>query len=177
MMKKMMAGTVALVIAGASLALAQSSAPRDVPRWRPSAEDISAMTDARIAGLKAGLKLTAEQEKNWPAVETAIRDLAKQRADRMKEFADRMAARREARGGGDNAAPAPDTIGRLRRGADRLTKGASSLTKLADAAEPLYKSLDDGQKRRFGLLLRMGGRPGGFGHGHGFWQRRAENAR
>jgi hypothetical protein len=177
MMKKMIAGTVALVIAGASLALAQSSPPRDVPRWRPSAEDVSAMTDARIAGLKAGLKLTAEQEKNWPAVETAIRDLAKQRADRMKEFADRMAARRDTRRGGDNVAPMPDTIDRLRRGADRLTKGAASLTKLADAAEPLYKSLDDGQKRRFGLLLRMGGRPGGFGRGHGFWQRRAENAR
>ncbi len=55
-----------------------------------------AFTDARIAGLKAGLKLTAEQEKNWPAVETAIRDLAKERADRM-------AARREARRGDDNA--------------------------------------------------------------------------
>ena len=49
-------------------------------------------TDARVAGLKAGLKLTAEQEKNWPAVETAIRDLAKERADRM-------ATRREARRG------------------------------------------------------------------------------
>ena len=58
---------------------------------RLSTEDVAAFTDARIAGLKAGLKLTAEQEKNWPAVETAIRDLAKQRADRMKERADRMA--------------------------------------------------------------------------------------
>ncbi len=54
MMKKMMAGTIALVIAGAGLALAQSTPPRDGPRWRPSAEDISAMTDARVAGLKVG---------------------------------------------------------------------------------------------------------------------------
>ncbi len=85
MMKKTIAaGTVALMLAGASLALAQQ-APREAPGWRPSAEDVAALTDARIAGLRAGLKLTAEQERHWPAVETAIRDLAKERADRMKE--------------------------------------------------------------------------------------------
>ena len=55
-----------------------------------------------------------------------------------------------------------------------MTARATGLKKLADAAEPLYKSLDDGQKRRFGMLLRMGGRPGG---GPGHWQRRADNAR
>ena len=42
-----------------------------------------------------------------------------------------------------------------------MTTRAASLKKLADAAEPLYKSLDDGQKRRFAVLLRMGGRSGG----------------
>ena len=119
MMKKILAGTVALTIAGAGLALAQSTPPRDAPRWRPSAEDVAAMTDARVAGLKAGLKLTAEQEKNWPAVETAIRDLAKQRADRMKEFADRMAARRDARRG-DNAAPAARRIRSIGCGAEPM---------------------------------------------------------
>jgi hypothetical protein len=85
MFKTIVAGTVALMIAGAGLAFAQQTPPRDAPRWRPSAEDIQALTDARIAGLKAGLKLSAEQEKHWPAVEAAIRDLAKQRADRMNE--------------------------------------------------------------------------------------------
>ena len=34
----------------------------DGPRWHPSAEDRSAFTDARIAALKAGLRLTPEQE-------------------------------------------------------------------------------------------------------------------
>jgi hypothetical protein len=172
MMKKAIAaGTVALMLAGASLALAQQT-PREAPGWRPSAEDVAALTDARIAGLRAGLKLTAEQEKHWPAVETAIRDLAKDRADRMKDRTDRMAARRQARGSGDNAQrPSPDAIGRLRQGADAMNARASGLKKLADAAEPLYKSLDDGQKHRFAMLLRMGGRPGGH------WQRRAENTR
>ena len=49
-------------------------------RWAAlSAEDRAAFTDARIAGLHAGLKLSAEQEKLWPPVETALRDLSKQR--------------------------------------------------------------------------------------------------
>src|SRR5262245_31931197 len=170
MMKTIVAGTVALTIAGAGLAFAQQTPPRDAPRWRPSAEDVQALTDARIAGLKAGLKLSAEQEKHWPAVEAAIRDLAKERADRRKEFADRMAARRDAATSGNAAAP--DAIGRLRRGADAMNAMSTSLKKLADAAEPLYNSLDDGQKRRFSLLLRMG-----RASGSGFWQRRADAGR
>ena len=83
MMKKTIAaGTIALMLAGAGVgaALAQSTPSRDGMRGQFSAEDTAAFTDARIAGLKAGLKLTAEQEKNWPAVETALRDLDKQRA-------------------------------------------------------------------------------------------------
>jgi hypothetical protein len=165
--KTLAAGTIALTFAGAGLALAQNT--------RPSAEDVAAFTDARIAGLKAGLKLTAEQERNWPAVETALRDLAKQRADRMKDFSDRMKARREARQSG-NAPASPDAIARLRQGADAMTTRANSLKKLADAAEPLYKSLDEGQKHRFAMLLRMGGRAGESGFRH-HWMRRADNSR
>jgi zinc resistance-associated protein len=181
MMKQVLAVTFALSLTGASLALAQQG-PGQGPerggmRWRLNAEDAAAFTDAHIAALKAGLKLTPDQEKNWPAVETAIRDLAKDRADRMKARMERMAALREARRGADNAQPAaqpgPDAIARLREGADAMTTRAANLKKLADAAEPLYKSLDDGQKRRFAVLLRMGGRSGGSPH----WQRRADNAR
>jgi hypothetical protein len=50
-----------------------------------SAEDFAAFTDARIAALKAGLKLTPEQEKNWPALEAALRERAKARAARIAE--------------------------------------------------------------------------------------------
>jgi zinc resistance-associated protein len=171
MMKQVLAVTFALSLTGASLALAQQGPERGGARWQPNAEDAAAFTDAHIAALKAGLKLTPEQEKNWPAVETAIRDLAKDRADRMKARMERMAALREARRS-DNAQPGaaqpgPDAIARLREGADAMTTRAANLKKLADAAEPLYKSLDDGQKHRFGMLLRMGGRGG-----HANWQRR-----
>ena len=179
MMKKTIAaGAIALTFAGAGLALAQQSPAREGRGFRASAEDVAAFTDARVAALKAGLKLTAEQEKNWPAVETAIRDLAKERADRMKERQARDEARREARRGGDNARQAgPDAIARLRQGADAMTSRAAGLKKLADASEPLYKSLDEGQKHRFTMLIRMGGRQGGPGRHH--WQRRADadNAR
>jgi len=173
MIRQVLATTIALSLGGASLALAQQGPGqqgpgRDRMGWR--AEDAAAFTDARVAALKAGLKLTPEQEKNWPAVETAIRELAKDRADRMKARMERMAALREARRGDDktqsgSAQPGPDAIARLRQGADAMTTRAANLKKLADAAEPLYKSLDDGQKHRFGALLRMGGR-GGHAPGH-----------
>ena len=156
----LIAGTAAVTIAGGSLALAQSAppapsaqnpaaqnAPADAQRYRATPEDRAALTDARIAALKAGLKLTAEQEKNWPAVETAIRDLAKQRADRASAMRDGRNAQAQAR---------PDAIAHLRRGADMMTERASGLKKLADAAEPLYKTLDEGQKHRFAMLMRMG---------------------
>ena len=110
MLKTVLAAIAALSISGASLAVAQSAPPADAPRWRPTAEDAAALTDARIAALRTGLKLSAEQEKLWPAVETAIRALAKQRADRMMARADARAAtttRRAARTRSSGCAAAP----------------------------------------------------------------------
>ncbi|MFN3657074.1 MAG: Spy/CpxP family protein refolding chaperone [Pseudolabrys sp.] len=164
MLKYVLAGTTALAIAGGTLAYAQQPGKGDgAARWRPSAEDVAALGDARIAALKAGLKLTPEQEKNWPAVEAALRDLAKQRADRV-------AAR-----GGDKDARSGDPVERLARRAEAMETRGAALKKLADAAGPLYKSLDEGQKRRFTMLAQAGMRDGaGFGrhgghHRHG-WQ-------
>ena len=54
---------------------------------------------------------------------------------------------------GDRAA-ARDPAERLRRHADRMIERAAQLKKLADATQPLYQSLDDGQKHRFMLLSR-----------------------
>src|SRR5262245_38383050 len=89
MWKVMLAGTTALTVIGASLVYAQQTTPgRDNAPQRPrlTQEDRAALTDARIAGLKAGLKLTPAQEKNWPAVEAALRERAKLRADRRDRF-------------------------------------------------------------------------------------------
>jgi hypothetical protein len=157
MWKAVLSGTTALAIAGSTLVYAQGAQRADEPqRWRPSADDISAFTDARIAGLKTGLKLNAEQEKHWPAVDQALRDLAKQRLDRMS-------ARRDAQ-------PPSDPIERLRRRADQMTETGAGLKKLADAAQPLYQSLDDGQKNRLRFLIRsMGPRRLAFMHGRHRW--------
>jgi hypothetical protein len=170
MIKTLLAGTTSLAIAGATFAYAQQP-PRGAgaEHWKPTAADMSAFTDARIAGLKAGLKLTPDQEKNWPAVETALRDLAKQRADRM-------AARASAKPD-DKDATKRDPIERLRYRADMMTQTGANLKKLADAAGPLYQSLDEGQKNRFQMLARIGMRDfgdrehGRMGRHHGWFNR------
>ena len=142
MWKTVLAGTTVLAIAGSTLAYAQQGpAGRDRgPGWRPSAQDMAAFGDARIAAIHAGLKLTPEQEKNWPAVEAALRDLSKQRSERFT-----------ARASTDKPA---DPIERLSQRADALTQQGAALKKVADASGPLYKSLDDGQKHRLVVLAR-----------------------
>ena len=80
MWKALVAGTTVLAIAGSTLAFAQQpSEPRGSQRAHLTADDIGAFTDARIAALKAALKLTPDQEKNWPAVEQAVREISKER--------------------------------------------------------------------------------------------------
>ena len=156
MWKTVLAGTTALAIGGAAFAYAQPGPAARGPGqgWRPSVQDINAFADARIAALKAGLELTAEQEKNWPAVEGAMHDLAKQRADR---FAARADAKRPT-----------DPMERLSHRAEALQSRGTALKKFADAATPLYNSLNDAQKHRFMVLARLGGRH--FGHGHRGWR-------
>src|SRR5262245_60252751 len=92
MWKAALAGTAALVIAGSTLAYAQARRPDGVARWQPNVEDMRAFGEARLAALKAGLLLTAEQERHWPAFEQAARELARVRMERMQAFAQ---ARRE----------------------------------------------------------------------------------
>ena len=144
MWKAIVAGTAILAIAGTSLVYAQQRSDRDgAQRWRPSTEDLRSFGEARLAALKAGLTLTPDQEKNWPAFEQAARDFGKVRMDR------RMAMR--------NAPPSDDPVERLRQRATSLTDTGAALKKLADATDPLYKSLDENQKRRFAILNRLSG--------------------
>jgi len=144
MWKPILAGAGALAIVGASLAYAQSGPAgfERAQRWRPSAQDVEAFGDAHIAALHAGLKLSAEQEKNWPALEAALRDFAKLRAERVALRA--------------NAGPPGDPIERLAKRAQAIEETGAALKKIADAAAPLYKSLDESQKHRFVALARFG---------------------
>src|SRR5215208_7932782 len=61
-----------------------------------------------------------------------------------------------------------DPVARLRERADDMATSAAALKKIADAADPLYKTLDEGQKRRLAILTRMDGRFGGAWRRRGF---------
>ncbi len=154
MWKAILAGTTALAIAGTSLVYAQQR-DQGAARWRGhgtelSQEDRAAFTDARIAALKAGLRLTPEQEKNWPAFETALRDMAKMHQEH------RGGPRQDGPRAGDRTDRADaGSVERMRRHAEMMANAGTSLKRLADAQEPLYQSLDDGQKNRFQLLSRV----------------------
>jgi hypothetical protein len=170
MRKFAIAGIAALAIAGSTAVYAQHH------QWfhdhmghvRMSPEDRAAMADAKIAAVHAGLKLTADQEKLWPPVESAVRDLVKIRIDRAKERDKAREAAAAAAGGNEPAEPDPVT--RLRNRADRMAVTATALKKIADAADPLYKTLDDGQKRRLALLTHH--RHHHFGEG---WRERFQH--
>src|SRR5215470_18007584 len=77
MLKTIVAGAATLMIAAGAVAYAQQppGAP-DGGRRLFAPEDRAAFLNARVAALHAGLQLTPEQEKAWPAVEQAYRDLA-----------------------------------------------------------------------------------------------------
>ena len=150
MRKFAIAGVAALAIAGSTAVYAQHR------HWTPgfmrmNPEDRGAFLDARIAAVHAGLKLNADQEKLWPPVEAAVRDFAKLRIDRANA---RMNADKSDASGAERPG---DPVARLRERADTMAASAAALKKIADAADPLYKTLDDGQKRRLALLTRMGG--------------------
>jgi zinc resistance-associated protein len=152
MWKAIIVATAAVAIASTSLVYAQHEGrPNGGQRWQYSSEDLRAFGEARLAALKTGLMLNAEQATNWPAFEQAARDFEKLRMDR------RIALRR--------ALPSNDPVERLRRRATAMSDTGAALNKLADATEPLYKSLDENQKRRFAMLNRLTG--SGRGHFRG----------
>ena len=153
MRKFWIAGVAALAIAGSTAVYAQHQRHWFHGHMRMSSEDRTAFVDAKIAAVHAGLKLTADQEKLWPPVEAAVRDFAKLRIDRANA---RMNASRD----GDPQKP-DDPVARLRDRAETMSASAAAMKKIADAADPLYKTLDDNQKRRLTMLTHMEGR--GFG--------------
>jgi hypothetical protein len=103
-----------------------------------SAEQIVANSDANIDRIKARLNLTPEQEKNWTGFNSAMHYLGHNGADRLNL--------RIARTKRD---PPDDIIEQMRNEAQFLNDRAIDQRNVADAAEPLYGSLDDKQKTIF----------------------------
>lgn len=152
MLRPVIAATALLALAGSSYVYAQQGfgghnfgdRPRAEQWHRPSAADIAAFTDARIAALKAGLELTPDQAKNWPPFEQAARDMAQLRLQRLQE-----------RQAGNQQQVPSSPFDRLARRADDMAKMSAALKKVADTGAPLYQSLDDTQKGRFMALAHM----------------------
>ena len=146
MLKIVAAGVTALLVMASPPVYAQAASDGE----RLSTADLSALTDMRIDIVKAALQLTPDQEKYWPAIETAIRDRAKDRQTRIADAAKRMAERHD----GDLAETirGRDPVDFMRRRADALEQRGADLKKLADAWEPLYKTLKPDQKKRMAVL-------------------------
>jgi hypothetical protein len=103
-----------------------------------TAEQIVSNSDANIDRIKAELNLTPEQEKHWTAFNSAMHYLGHNGADRLNLRIAR--AKRD---------PPDDIIEQMRNEAQFLNDRAVDQRNVADAADPLYGSLDDKQKSIF----------------------------
>jgi hypothetical protein len=103
-----------------------------------TAEQIVANSDANIERIKTELNLTPEQEKNWSGFSSAMHYLGHNGADRLNLRVAR--AKRD---------PPDDIIEQMRNEAQFLNDRSQDQRNVADAAEPLYASLDDKQKQIF----------------------------
>ncbi len=159
---------IAVVGSGVTLAAFSSHAqqpPANVPAQteRPvfSPADRAAFLDARIAALHAGLKLSPDQEKLWPSVESSLRTAAKNTLDRREKFKDEPKS--------------ASLIDRLRHRGENAVARGQNLEAIADAAAPLYASLNEEQKHRLpllahGLLFHHHFANWGGGHEHWAWR-------
>jgi LTXXQ motif family protein len=103
-----------------------------------TAEQIVANSDADIERIKTELSLNPEQEKNWSSFSSAMHYLGHNGADRLNLRIAR--AKRD---------PPDDIVEQMRNEAQFLVDRAQDQRGVADAAEPLYTSLDDKQKQIF----------------------------
>jgi hypothetical protein len=103
-----------------------------------TAEQIVTNSDNNIERIKKELQLTPEQERNWAAFNSAMHSLGHNGADRLNLRVAR--AKRD---------PPDDIVEQMRNEAQFLDDRAVDQRSVADAAEPLYASLNDKQKQIF----------------------------
>ena len=153
MWKTVLAGTTALAIAGATLAYAQQGPDGSdfAPRWRPSAEDISAFGDARIAAFTLGSSSAPSRRRTgrrWKA-RCAISPSS---APPGSPRAPAPIARRIRSSGWNLRADVHDAARRRAQEARRRGR-------------PALQEPGRSQKHRFVVLARLGGRQFGGGRG------------
>src|SRR6476646_4664636 len=150
MLKIVVAGTTALFLTASPIANAQTSQTPSAAPERLNAADRNTLTDMRIDLVKAALQLTPDQEKYWPAVESAIRARAEDRKARLAKIGETVGRRAD-----ENRVEAlrnRDPITFLQRRSEALAQRSADLDKLAEAWQPLYKTLSPEQRQRMGAI-------------------------
>jgi LTXXQ motif family protein len=151
MLKTVVIGTTAFFLTASSIASAQSpqtSSPATPQRL--NATERNTLTDMRVDLVKAALQLTPEQEKYWPAVESAIRAGAEDRNARVAKIQETVGRRADE--GRIEALRNRDPIAFLQRRSQALAQRSADLDKLAEAWQPLYNTLNQEQRQRMAAL-------------------------
>jgi zinc resistance-associated protein len=171
-MKPGLPAALTMIVFGSGVALASfgsraEQSPANVPvqteqQQTFSPADRAAFLDARIAALHAGLKLSPDQEKLWPPLESALRVAAKSSQDRYQKF--------------KNEPKPASLVDRLRRRGENAVARGQNLEAIADASAPLYAALNEDQKHRLpvlvrGLIFHRHFASMGDGHEHSAWWR------
>jgi hypothetical protein len=159
-------------------------------------QDRAALLDARMAGIRAGLNLSEEQNALFGPVEDAYRAMVESRQESRRERAqerrsvrgemrdqtrqERAERRNEMRAGmRAGRAAQGDFLESLERRSADMTTRAVQLEDFTEAMRPFWESLDEDQRRlapvlmhpRMGMGMRMGMESGmgerrGWRHGH-----------
>jgi hypothetical protein len=150
MMKIVVVGATALFLTASPIAHAQT--PSTTPE-RLNAADRNTLTDMRIDLTKAALQLTPDQEKYWPAVESAIRARTEDRKARLAKISETVGMRAD-----KNSVEVMrnrDPIAFLQRRSEALAQRSADLDKLAEAWQPLYKTLSSEQRQRMAAIATL----------------------
>jgi hypothetical protein len=139
MLKGAIVGAMALTMGMMSWAAAETLGAPEQQQERVASHAGSAIKESHIARLRTVLNLTADQQRYWGPVESALRALARQQA-------------RQEGGTG--------LVRRMSNKATAMAGTAVQLRRLASAAAPLIRALDDGQKRSAMSFAQSAG----FGH-------------
>ena len=150
-MKHALFATLALAVLSASAFAQTDQQPAAQSDQKPAAQSDQQLThdekvqhwaeaavDTQLKSMKAGLGLTADQEADWRAFESVVRDAAKARV---------LALQKEQ---SENLSPMDRNLAK----ADRIGQSQASLAKIVEAARPLYASLDNAHKQKFISLGR-----------------------
>jgi hypothetical protein len=157
---KIAAATTALVLGSAPLALAaehenQSGGFRELSTGAIITEGVNpayhnslqkALMDQRMSFVKAGLQLTPDQARYWPAVEDALHARAQTQYAQMAALADQLG--REI-----------DPVALYRVRANAMAQQSADMKRLVDAWEPLSRSLAPDQRERMHVLAAVGVMP------------------